>query len=412
MALRHRDRLRRARWFAAPAVIAATVFLAAPVSAAPPPVETPFAPVVQRVLHGDLVMAANSNLRSAGGWRSDGQASADVDDDTTMLCVGRTFVPAACADNSSSATLDLPAGARIVAARLYVETTLSSAVNPIRVRLDGPAPGYDYTELSATTPGIPKLAESAGSQLRSTTPMRQAVWDVTGYVQANGAGSYTVADIMYERAGAFLPYASWAIVAAYDIDPAADVAAMTPEQLARYAPRAISWSDGFVVSVDTSVDVPVSGFQVPLAAPVFGKAFHVVAHAQHRGGDNLLFAGQPLGNNVSPGDSAAPLGVTLGADPACNTSTDILDDSICDLGTPVTTKQPGPDAYISSRDGRTPSSGSGVDMDVTRIPDRYLLPGMTSATLSMRALGSTPIATGVLATSIDLPTTAAGTAAP
>jgi hypothetical protein len=321
-------------------------------------------------------------------------------------------VPAACADNSSSATLDIPPGARIVAARLYVETALSTAVNPLRVRLDGPEPGYHYTELSGITAGIPKLSESAGSRLRSTTSMRQAVWDVTGYVQASGGGSYTVADIMYERAGAFLPYASWAIVAAYDIDPAADVAAMTPEQLARYAPRAISWSDGFVVSVGTSVDVPVSGFEVPLAEPVFGKAFHVVAHAQHRGSDNLLFAGQPLGNNVSPGDPAPPLDVIVGDDPACNTSTGILDDSICDLGAAVTTKDPGPDAYVSSRDGRTPSSGSGVDMDITRIPDRYLLPGMTSATLSMRALGSTPIATGVLAASIDLPSTGAGAVAP
>ena len=404
--------MRRARWLGAPVAIAATLLLAAPVSAAAQPVETPFAPVVQQVVRGDLVMAGNSNLRAAGGWRADGQASADVDGDTTQLCVGRTFVPAACADNSSSATLDLPPGARIVAARLYVETTLSTAVNPVRVRLDGPAPGYDFTELSATTAGVPKLAESAGSQLRSTTPMRQAVWDVTGYVQANGAGSYTVADIMYERAGAFLPYASWAIVAAYELDPAADVTAMTPEQLAPFAPRAISWSDGFVVSVDTSVDVPVSGFQVPLAEPVFAKAFHVVAHAQHRGADNLLFAGQPLGNNVTPGDSAPPLGITVGHDPACNTSTDILDDSICDLGTAVSTKQPGSDAYVSSRDGRTPSSGSGVDMDVTRIPDRYLLPGMTSATLSMRALGSTPIATGVLATSIDLPNSITGVVAP
>ncbi len=411
MALRQRERMRRAVWLSTPAAIGIALLLAAPVSAAAPG-ESPFAPVVQQVLHGDVVMAANSNLRSAGGWRADGQATADVDGDTTQLCVGRTFVPAACADNSSSATLDVPPGARIVAARLYVETTLSTAVNPMRVRVDGPAPGFDYTELSATTAGIPKLSESAGSQRPSTTPMRQAVWDVTGYVQASGGGSYTVADIMYERAGAFLPYASWAIVAAYEIDPAADVAAMTPEQSARYAPRAISWSDGFVVGVDSALDVPVAGFEVPVDQPVFAKALHVVAHAQHRDADNLLFAGQPLGNNVTPGDSTPPIGVTLGDDPACNTSTDILNDSICDLGTAVTTKDPGPDAYVSSRDGRTPSSGSGVDMDVIRIPDRYLLPGMTSATLSMRALGSTPIATGMLAVSVDLPSAAAGTAAP
>jgi hypothetical protein len=393
-------------WLVASAtVVAASVasLVASMPAVANGPVETQFAPVVEQVLRGDLVMAANSNLLSAGGWLSEGQAAADVDGDATQLCVGRTYVPAACADNSSSADLDIPPGARVVAARLYVDTTLSAAVKPIRARLDGPAPGYTYTELNANTPAIPKLVESAGTTTRASAPMRQAVWDVTDYVRSNGPGSYTVADIMFERAGAFLPYASWAIVAAYELDPSADLAAMTPEQQARFAPRAVTWQDGFVVSAGSAVGVQVGGFDVPAGAAIFGKAFHVVAHAQHRGPDNLLFAGQPLGNNLSPGDGALPLGVSVGNDAACNSTTNILDDSICDLGTPVTAKSPGPGAYLASRDGRTVSSGSGVDMDVTRIPSRYFVAGETSATLAIRAVGATPIATGMLATSIDLP---------
>ena len=74
--------------------------------------------------------------------------------------------------------------------------------------------------------------------------MRQAVWDVTAYVQANGPGTYTVADIAFERTGAFLPYASWALVAAYELDPAADLGAMTPEQQARFAPRRSAGTTG------------------------------------------------------------------------------------------------------------------------------------------------------------------------
>jgi hypothetical protein len=378
-------------------------------AAAATPVETPFAPVVQGVLRGDLVMAANSNLLSAGGWRADGQAAADIDGDATMICVGRSYIPAACADNSSSATLDLPAGARVVAARLYVETTVSTAVKPLRVRLDGPGEGFSYAELTNATPGIPKLVESAGATVPSTAPLRQAVWDITDYVRTNGAGAYTVADLVFERAGAYLPYASWAIVAAYELDPAADVAAMSPEQQARFAPRAVSWHDGFVISANSAVDVPVTGFQVPVGGAVFGKTFHVVAHAQHRGADNLLFGGQPLGNNVSPSDAPPPLGVVVGGDTACNTTTELLDDSICDLGRAVSIKAPGATAFLASRDGTTPSSGSGVDMDITRIPTRYFLPGTTSATLSLRSLGSTPVAVGVLAASIDLPVGAEGT---
>jgi hypothetical protein len=394
--------VRRVAPLAVAAAALASLMVSSPAAAAPAP--PPLAPVLQQVLRGDLVMAGNSNLLSAGGWRADGQEVADVDDDTSVACVGRTYVPAVCADNSSTATLDVPAGARIVAARLYVDTTLSSAVRPIRVRLDGPGDGFQYDELnSAADSAAPKLSESAGSSVPSATPLRQAVWDVTDYVRLGGPGAYTVADIVFERAGAFLPYASWAIVAAYELDPAADVATMSPEQQARFAPRSISWFDGFAVTSNATTEVPVGGFEVPVGQPVFGKTFHLVAHAQHRGADNLLFGGQPLGNNVSPGDPPPPLGVTVGDEPACNTTTRILDDSICQLGTAVVTKTPGATAYLAAGDGRTSSSGSGVDMDVTRIPARYFVPGTTTATLALRTFGYTPVATGMLAVSIDLP---------
>src|SRR4051794_18081534 len=94
------------------AAVLAAALTAVPTVAAPP--ETTLAPVLQQTLRGDLVIAGNSNLLSAGGWRADGQDVADVDGDTSVVCLGRTFVPAACADNSSTARLDVPAGARIV----------------------------------------------------------------------------------------------------------------------------------------------------------------------------------------------------------------------------------------------------------------------------------------------------------
>jgi hypothetical protein len=394
--------MRRVAPVAVAAAALAVSLASAPASAVPP--TTALTPVLQQTLQGDLVMAGNSNLLSAGGWRSDGQEIADVDGDTSVVCIGRTYIPAVCADNSSTARLDVPAGSRIVAARLYVDTTLSSSVRPIRVRLDGPADGFEYTELtSAADSVVPKLSESVGTTVPGATPLRQAVWDVTDLVRTSGPGAYTVADIAFERAGAFLPYASWAIVAAYELDPAADVAAMSPEERARFAPRSVSWYDGFVVTSDSTTEVPISGFEVPVGQPVFGKSFHLVAHAQHRGADNLLFAGQPLGNNVSPGDPPPPLGVAVGADPACNTTTRILDDSICVLGRAVASKAPGATAYLAAGDGKTPSSGSGVDMDVTRIPARYFLPGATNATLGLRTFGYSPVATGMLAASIDLP---------
>ena len=260
--------------FAASLLLAATTVAGATHAGAAEP-EQPFTPVVHDVLAGDLVMAGNSNLVSAGGFRPAAEAVADVDGDDTSLCVGRLYVPAACGENSSSATLDVPVGARVVAARLYVNTSLTSATGPIQVRLDGPAAGFEYTTLSAATPGIAKVRESAGRSSRSAAPMRQAVWDVTEYVRTAGAGSYTVADIMFERAGAYLPYAAWTIVAAYELDPAVDLAVLSPEQRARFAPRAVTWDDGFVTMSDGSVDVIVDRFVVPAGAAVFAKTFHL-----------------------------------------------------------------------------------------------------------------------------------------
>ena len=405
VAVGHERRARRAARIVA-SLLAATAVVAGPGRAGAADPEQPFTPVVHDVLAGDLVMAGNSNLVSAGGFRRADQAVADVDGDTTQLCVGRIYVPAACGENSSSATLDVPVGARVVAARLYVNTTLASGTGPVQARLDGPAAGFDYTELSTMTPGITKVRENAGSTTRSALPMRQAVWDVTSYVQTAGAGSYTVADIVFERTGAYTPYAAWTIVAAYELDPPADVTGMTPEQQARFAPRAITWDDGFATLTNGSVDIQVAGFAVPAGAAMFGKTFHLAANPRPRSFESLLFDGQPAGNSASPGNAPAPAGALVGTDPACNSATDVVNDSICVLGSPVATKVPGAGDYVAARDGRTPSSGSGVDFDVTRVPDRYFLAGATSATLSLQSAARSPLAVGMLAASIDLPAAA------
>ena len=238
--------------------------------------------------------------------------------------------------------------------------------------------------------------------------MRQAVWDVTSYVQTAGSGSYTVADIVFERTGAYTPYAAWTIVAAYELDPAADVTGMTPEQRARFVPRAITWDDGFAIVTNGSVDIQVTGFAVPAGAAMFGKTFHLAANPRPRSFESLLFGGQPAGNSASPGNAPAPAGALVGTDPACNSATDVVNDSICVLGSPVATKAPGAADYVAARDGQTPSSGSGVDFDVTRVPDRYFLAGTTSATLSLQSMARSPLAVGMLAASIDLPAAAPG----
>lgn len=369
------------------------------------PRERRFRPVLERVVNGDLVMAGNSNLISAGGWRSGAVTVADIDEEPTELCIIRGLgFPRACADNSSSAWLDIPDGARIVAARLYVQTTVAADVGPLRVNLDGPGRRFAYTELGGATLGVRKIYEAAGDG-RQGEPLRQAVWDVTKYVRKRGGGSYTVADIVSERAAPFLPYASWAIVAAYELDPRRGpaVATLPPEDQERFAERAVSWYDGFTFLDEGSLSVPVTGFDVPATGGVFAKTFHFVGHGELGRSDNLLFNGNPVGNNLTPGDAPPPEGVEIGANPLCNSTIDVMNDTVCVLGTPVAIKRPGPRHYLASGDGRTRTSGSGVDLDVIRVPDRYLVPGSNTASLSLQVTGRDSLAPGVLAASVDLP---------
>jgi hypothetical protein len=367
------------------------------------PGEREFLVVLEDVLRGDLVIAANSNLRSAGGWRTNGDA-ADVDGDRTALCIRRAGVEPVCDDNSSSAFLDIPRGARVVHARLYVETTLSTGADPIRVRLDGPGRPYDYMTLGASSPGATKLDEATGTG-RDGSVLRQAIWDVTDYVAAGGRGYYTVADIVSERAFAFLPYATWAIVAAFDLAPnaEADWSSLSPDVRQRFAPRVVSWHDGFVHLTDGSLEVSadmVGGAEG--VSPTFAKSLHIVAHARAGTVDNLLLNGEPIGNNLTPGDAPPPVGARIADARSCSSTTDVFNETICVLGAPVGTRRPGPRAFRASSDGVTPSSGSGVDVDVIRVPDRYLTGRSTTGVLTVRVDGDEPVAPGMLAVSVDL----------
>ena len=369
-----------------------------------PPAPRQFATVLERVVPGDLVMAGNSNLLRAGGWGS--FASADVDGDQSRICIGRVGRRGSiCADNSSSATVDLPPGAAVIHARLYVATSVSASVGPLRVRLAGPG-DTTYTDAGLATPEVAKVTEMSDGDTRAVH--RQAIWDVTDFIARRGPGQYTVADIVNERAGPWLPYASWGIVVAYELDPASEaaVAAQPPEVQERFASRTLSWHDGLAIASRAPLEVEVGGFTIPADRRVFAKSFHLIAHAGPAGFENLLFGGGPIGNNVTPGDAIAPAGVVIGTDPSCNTIVDVLNDTICALGTPVQTKTPGPQDYRSSADGVTTSSTSAVDMDIARIPDRYLVPGMTTATVSVDVVGDGAVAAGVIAVSVDQPVVA------
>ncbi len=335
-----------------------------------PPEPPPLSLVLEQVVQGDLVMAGAVNQPRSG-------PAADVDAQPGAICLTRAGRSGTvCDDNSSRAVLDLPAGASVIAARLYVSSSLTDSVGSMVVRMAGPGDGGAYA-------GVGAASSAARVGELSAAGHRQAVWDVTEFVRQRGGGEYTIADIANEAVSGSA-YASWTIVAAYELAGGADPAQLAPELQPRFARRALSWHDGLATTADGPVELQVGGFTLPMDRPVIAKSAHVITSMEN-GWDNVLFAGSPLGNNATPGDVAPPAGVVIGADAGCNSTVDVANGSICTLGTSA----------------GAPVPGSAVDMDVVRVPDRYLVPGATTAVVSVAAEGL--VAAGVLAVSVEQP---------
>ena len=116
---------------------------------------------------------------------------------------------------------------------------------------------------------------------------------------------YTVADIVSQRAGPYrrTPRGRWS-------SPTSSI----PRRSRRVAdrdplrPRSLSWHDGFQLVEGGTVDVPSPASRPPPGRRRSARASTSSPAAAGRS-DNLLFAGEPLGNNNSPGDSPPPGGV-------------------------------------------------------------------------------------------------------
>ena len=127
-------------------------------------VAEPFTTVVDQVLAGDLVMAGNSNLLSAGRWRRGGRGWPPTSTGTRRRCAS-----GACSSRGLRRELELgtaghPVRGACGRARLYVNTSLSSVGQP------GPGPARrsrgeasSTSSWRATTPGIAKVRESAAA---------------------------------------------------------------------------------------------------------------------------------------------------------------------------------------------------------------------------------------------------------
>lgn len=197
----------------------------------------------------------------------------DIDDDPTTV-------------NSSSAELQIPAGAPVLFAGLYWGAGASgdqakgrapAAAATARLRLPG------TTAYTAVTGTVTAMSTSGANKTYA------AFADVTEKVRASGRGTYVVADVKGDLG--VNHFAGWSLVVVYG-DPSEPV-------------RAMSVFDGLVsVTEGSPATIDVAGFRTPPTGPV-RTALGVVAYEGDLGitGDQLLLNGKALSDARRPADN-------------------------------------------------------------------------------------------------------------
>lgn len=166
---------------------------------------------------------------------------------------------------SSTAVLDIPAGAEVLAARLYWSGACAGEVEPVRVLPPGGA-------LAAVGTAADVVVDRSGGSY-------QASADVTGLVRSGGAGTWGVADVC--ATGATGAYGGWALVVVHrqaGSDPADPGLAIVYDGLLP------------VLSGETTASFAVAG-RPGTTARVGAVAWDGDRAAP---GDQLLFDGAPL----------------------------------------------------------------------------------------------------------------------
>lgn len=240
---------------------------------------------------GDLVIAGNTLMTCpasastcAEALRGGGTSSRFNNNSYSMVMVDIDDDPATV--NSSSADLQIPAGAPVLFAGLYWGAGASgdqakgrAPANAASVRLRLPG-GTAYT----TVTGSVTAMSTSGSNKTYA-----AFADVTSQVRASGRGTYVVADVKGDLG--INHFAGWSLVVVYG-DPTEPV-------------RAMSVFDGLVsVTEGSPATIDVAGFRTPPTGPV-RTALGVVAYEGDLGitGDQFLLNGKALSDARRPADN-------------------------------------------------------------------------------------------------------------
>ncbi|MCL1634506.1 isopeptide-forming domain-containing fimbrial protein [Luteimonas sp. SX5] len=312
------SRRRRWRTLVACLLLAALWAAAAPVFAQARSFARRFpAPMAQPVtVRGNIALIGNTSLSCPGtctaqngAGRNNGtnMTAVDVDTDGTTT-------------NSSTATLNLPAGSTVLFAGLYWagQTSTAAARNSVLLRTPASA---GYATVSATNTDVISNAY-------------QSFIDVTTTVAASGNGAYTVANVGLTPGDG--QWAGWTLVVAYQ-NASGDL-------------RNLSVFDGFQLAdgVNSTIDVEVSGFITPRAPNPVNSDIGLVTYDGDRGQNDAGSSTASL--QFGPNDtSLTPVSN------AVNTVFDVFNSTISVDGTNVTA-------------GRVPSYTNtlGIDIDVFR----------------------------------------------
>jgi uncharacterized repeat protein (TIGR01451 family) len=369
----------RGRLIASLIVLAAGLTGVAQAAAAVSPNEVvrPFAVRYAINTNGDIAQASNTLMTCRPGsvetvkltGCAAAQAGAPGDDNYfDMDYVDVDSDPATI--DSSSANLNIPAGATVLFAGLYWGAAVDpgetlplqcipggartghAAINPAAagsawLQLPG---GASYVPVNATTFDTYTERVPCGNAGAIDERTRyQAFADVTALVQAGHGGTYTVANV---QAGTGADrHAGWSLVVAYE--DAAEVA------------RNLTIFDGFAqVDPNTTVPLTVTGFKTPLTGAVNTQLGMVSYEGDLTlDGDGLKLDGTSLA------DAAHPVG-------------NFFDSSISNLGAPVTTSAPnytnqlGFDASVLAVPAGVVGNGdTSANIVLSTTADRYL-PGV------------------------------------
>jgi uncharacterized repeat protein (TIGR01451 family) len=257
--------------------------------------------------------------------------------------------------NSSSADLILPAGTNTIKyARLYwggrilnsAITSVADTLRKVKIRKGTGA----YANVLAAATSVDQFAIAGTSET-----VYQAYSDITAYIQSNGAGTFTVADIP-ATAGATANggrFAGWSIVVAYE----------NPLSLLNSVRIYHGYYQVFTASSGpASVSVTLNDLNVPNNSLAAGDA--VMSVMGWEGDGNLGATGSnPEGDFVKVNNVVVSNAANLG--------TNFWNGSISNNGLYVTTKNP---SY---------SNQMGIDIDQVNVGTGYgILPNANSVTVT------------------------------